>query len=190
MKIFVLLACCAAAANALVCPPDACKGATCTLLDEQACLAKGGAVRPGGMCGCCDVCITLLKEGDKCIQLLLLGVPATAECGEGLKCSPESQTCVKKNCLERKADFEGNLLTRVGAPKLNCEDNGDYSPKQCLGSKCMCVTKKGDRISNYMVNIWEALDMGCECARAEYEYSQKGGNDKPFNCDSKGNYFG
>ncbi|CAN8014846.1 unnamed protein product [Ixodes persulcatus] len=88
----VLLVALAAAASAFVCLPDFCKNVKCKEVTVENC--RGRVSVKGSLCGCCDSCILQLGVGERCLELLPLGVPPTAECKPGLHCDESAHTCV------------------------------------------------------------------------------------------------
>merc|ERR1711962_148850 len=79
----IILACViVAVTSAIVCPPDACAG-----VKQEALNCKDGVLKNAGFCGCTDVCARV--ENEPCMAPnLLLGVPNTKKCDEGLVCVP------------------------------------------------------------------------------------------------------
>ncbi|CAH1976047.1 unnamed protein product [Acanthoscelides obtectus] len=70
--------------EAVACTQSICKLFKCT---QPKCISKQVLVKKGGFCGCCDLCVTILKEGDNCLaQIFSGGTPATERCGDGLQC--------------------------------------------------------------------------------------------------------
>ncbi|XP_019881830.1 fungal protease inhibitor-1-like [Aethina tumida] len=54
---------------------------------EPKCCPKGKTLTKGGFCLCCNVCATILKEGEQCpVSLVIGGPPPTVYCEEGLQC--------------------------------------------------------------------------------------------------------
>ncbi|XP_013396880.1 uncharacterized protein LOC106163748 [Lingula anatina] len=189
--IFALLV--AAAQSMIVCPPNFCKSVKCDLSAVQNC---GGRVQQkGSMCGCCDVCIHQLEEGDSCSATLLLGSPPSSECGEGLFCDINTSKCRRQTCAMSRALVLARIeeSRRQGQPLLGatpptCDADGTYSAKQCIEASCFCVNKDGDRLGDYSARFWEAKDMTCNCARDEDEYQKKGLIGKMYICNENGNY--
>ncbi|CAH1976042.1 unnamed protein product [Acanthoscelides obtectus] len=68
----------------LVCTRRICDTVRCA---KQKCTAKQVLVKKGGFCGCCDLCVTILKKGQKCPNLHIVGGgPPTVRCAKGLRC--------------------------------------------------------------------------------------------------------
>uniref|UniRef100_A0A482Z8U4 U6-Hypotoxin-Hsp1a_1 n=1 Tax=Hypochilus sp. SGP-2016 TaxID=1905178 RepID=A0A482Z8U4_9ARAC len=92
-----LLVACATVVTAIVCEEDFCDKVKCE--DLSLCEKKnGGLIRTkGSYCGCCDICVRQLREGDSCNpeDELLLGIIAGAECARGLICDPSTRTCIR-----------------------------------------------------------------------------------------------
>ncbi|KAH3829606.1 hypothetical protein DPMN_102833 [Dreissena polymorpha] len=192
---FVLLA---GWTNAMInCPPDYCMWRACPAISNGNC---NGVVRPkGGVCGCCDVCITQLAEGDNCRAMMMLGVPADSECASDLTCDIETFTCKRSvqkrqagSCSAKLAEVEAKYAAANGMlrglERPLCEANGDFKGMQYQGSQAFCVAPNGSEISGFMVNRWEAADMDCQCARDQYAYQKTGLIGRMFSCDRFGNY--
>ncbi|XP_045209325.1 uncharacterized protein LOC123561164 [Mercenaria mercenaria] len=197
MLKFLCFAVLVAAANAIACTPEFCQMVRCAAVDATSC--KGVVKANGGMCGCCDACITELAEGDKCMSILFLGVPQTVQCADGLFCDPKTSTCkssISKRdltpCATKLAAVNARLAAQpmlLGLEKPHCEDDGTYKGMQFAGSQAYCVTSNGTMIDGYMVNRWETGDdMNCQCAREQYAYMKTGLIGKMFYCDKNGNY--
>lgn len=200
MLRLVLLSLAVACASAIVCLPDTCSTVRCAAVTEETCV--GGTIkRNGGYCGCCDLCVTMLAEGDRCFSSMLLGVPPSSQCREGLICDPESHTCQQApilagrrqavSCTDRLQQIrtaQNNGLPLLGQFIPSCDQDGSYSARQCHGSVCFCVDPKGVKISGYEANIGEAANMDCKCARDQYAYLQTGLIGKLFYCTNSGSY--
>lgn len=62
-SILYFLAFCFAYSQAIVCPPNYCKTATCMQINSKECVANGGVfIKNGGYCGCCDSCPRKLSK--------------------------------------------------------------------------------------------------------------------------------
>ncbi|KAL8579825.1 hypothetical protein ACOMHN_048102 [Nucella lapillus] len=193
--LFVAVAC----ANAFVCLPDACNGVQCAAMTAENCLG-GTIMKNGGYCGCCDVCVHPLAEGDKCYSSLLLGVPSQVQCGEGLVCDPHTITCQKargvnrrqrQTCAERVTAIEAaksNGMPLLGQFIPTCETDGSYFARQCHGSVCYCVDPQGVQISGYQSPISQAANMDCQCARDQSAYMKTRLIGKLFFCTASGSY--
>lgn len=46
-------------AYAFVCPPDYCSKVSCQAIER---CAKNQVLKPGGLCGCCNQCVTILGK--------------------------------------------------------------------------------------------------------------------------------
>lgn len=69
----------------IACSPDYCKNVTCTPVDPEQC--DGEVKVKGSVCGCCDLCVVELEEGDPCVmQVGMGGPPPKVKCGPGLRC--------------------------------------------------------------------------------------------------------
>uniref|UniRef100_A0A0L8GHE0 IGFBP N-terminal domain-containing protein n=1 Tax=Octopus bimaculoides TaxID=37653 RepID=A0A0L8GHE0_OCTBM len=91
MKYIFFIALSVVAASAYVCPPNVCSIVTCGTVENCA----DGEIGKG-YCGCCDICIKYLKEGDLCILEGLLEMPAITKCGHNLVCNEHTRTCTSK----------------------------------------------------------------------------------------------
>ncbi|XP_071172742.1 uncharacterized protein [Mytilus edulis] len=69
-----------------------------------------------------------------------------------------------------------------------CDSIGNYAHKQCSGSQCYCVLKNGTHIPGFYVNVWEAEQQTCYCAREQAEYEATGLVGKMFRCTNDGSY--
>ncbi|XP_071100899.1 saxiphilin-like [Haliotis cracherodii] len=197
MLLLLVAACGFLAAEAIVCAPDMCKGVDCP--DVTGCNGKVKA--NGGFCGCCDSCVNLLGENDKCSFSFLLGVPSSAECGVGLHCSVVTRTCVKMAkrqvalgpcALKQQQLQQGQSagLPLLGVQSLKCNQDGSYNPVQCLGSGCYCVDSAGVEIAGYRTSIGatDYSTKNCQCARDKEQFSKTGALGQTFDCESNGNY--
>uniref|UniRef100_T1KVQ4 IGFBP N-terminal domain-containing protein n=1 Tax=Tetranychus urticae TaxID=32264 RepID=T1KVQ4_TETUR len=71
---------------AIVCTPDICIRTSCTGPKTETDCDDGKVfVANGGFCGCCNSCVTPLKEGDLCANLFR-GSPPTSMCTPPLVC--------------------------------------------------------------------------------------------------------
>ncbi|XP_025083285.1 saxiphilin-like [Pomacea canaliculata] len=181
-------------ATAIVCTQDMCDGVQCAAVTEDNC--DGRVARNGGFCGCCDLCVRQLKKGDSCLATMLLGMPATVECGSGLVCNTATRTCQElllskradpQTCQERVQQLQSGVHL-LGQFLPTCAQDGTYAARQCQGSVCFCVDQTGVRIPDYSSAIGQAADMNCQCARDQYAYLQTGLIGKMFSCEDNGNY--
>eukprot|EP00463_Aulacantha_scolymantha_P000963 TRINITY_DN1658_c0_g1_i1.p1 TRINITY_DN1658_c0_g1~~TRINITY_DN1658_c0_g1_i1.p1 ORF type:complete len:501 (+),score=79.79 TRINITY_DN1658_c0_g1_i1:717-2219(+) len=53
----------------------------------------------------------------------------------------------------------------MGCFKTQCEPDGSYSPKQCLGANCWCVDMQGQEIKGSNKNIGYFANVNCKCFR-------------------------
>ncbi|KAF8782895.1 hypothetical protein HNY73_013128 [Argiope bruennichi] len=83
IKTLLLVFAAIATVNAIVCTKETCSLVRCM---QANCTGDQVLVPKGGFCGCCDACITFLKEGEECPIPLRGGTPPTRRCGEGLEC--------------------------------------------------------------------------------------------------------
>ncbi|KAF8782898.1 hypothetical protein HNY73_013131 [Argiope bruennichi] len=96
IKYIILLTLFVAVAQCFVCPKNFCDKVECE--DLSSCRAENGyKVREkGGWCRCCDICVKVLGEYERCRPPIELGVIYRSECAEGLYCSPELERCIKE----------------------------------------------------------------------------------------------
>ncbi|KAK7482967.1 hypothetical protein BaRGS_00025744 [Batillaria attramentaria] len=200
-------------ASAIVCEPDICARVRCAAVTAESC-ANGNIVQGGGYCGCCDACVQTLAEGSSCLSTILLGVPATATCDDGLICDPATHTCQKPSvllqgvvkrqisvvpagtttalsCAQRVLQMQtasSNGLPLLGQTIPKCAADGSYAPRQCEGSVCYCVDPNGNQIPGYTANIGDSGNMDCQCARDQYAYQQTGLIGRLFTCTNTGSY--
>jgi len=202
MLRLALLCVAVACASAMVCPQNACQTVRCAAVTAESCV--GGTIKPnGGYCGCCDLCVNQLAEGDSCMSTLFLGVPPTSECGEGLTCDFQTHRCRQQaavnsrrqlqtaTCAERRQQIlsaQTNGLPLLGQFVPKCDTDGTYSSRQCHGSMCFCVDPSGAKIQGYEAIIGEAANMDCQCARDQHAYMQSGLIGKMFYCTQSGSY--
>lgn len=137
-----------------------------------------GELFPGQVpCGCCDVCLQNLLEGDSCSIGSPDVTPPMLVCGPGLYCKQNKEksefTCQKMShtrCFQeqiaydekRAADLVGSYMQR---PK--CDGDGNFVSSKCnIGQSCFCVNKDGKRIFGEAPhNATTELTMKCECSR-------------------------
>ncbi|KAJ3642308.1 hypothetical protein Zmor_025106 [Zophobas morio] len=88
-KVLIFLALClmVGIAHSIVCTPSFCASVQCVEIGK--CDGPNQVVKPGGLCLCCNLCHTILRENEACssIATILTGVPPPlAQCGQGLVC--------------------------------------------------------------------------------------------------------
>lgn len=127
-------------------------------------------------CGCCDTCLTNLKEGDDC-SLGLPGSPLpNSICGDGLYCAVKSgnqhPTCEPmletSECfrLQRKFvdDLRSGLIGHL-QQRPSCDGDGNFASLICVpGQNCFCVNAEGERIFGdglHRRNIHRLMQCGC-----------------------------
>ncbi|XP_045209457.2 thyroglobulin-like [Mercenaria mercenaria] len=199
LKLAAFLAFVVCSRAMIQCPHNACDAIDCAPMDD----CNGRVNEKGGWCGCCDICLTQLAEGDNCMGTMLLGVPSTVECAGGLECNVHTMTCTKVGvqqaadtaantpCLRKKEEIrksQENGLPLIGVTEPQCDENGEYAPVQCEGSVCFCVDDMGTAIEGYKAGIGELANMNCQCARDLAAYMKTGLIGKLFFCDDNGNY--
>ncbi|GFS99724.1 u35-Nephitoxin-Nsp1a_1 [Nephila pilipes] len=89
-KTIFLLLIGVAAVSAIVCPKNYCATVNCP---NVSCSENQLYKERGSFCGCCPVCLHVLKKGEPCGSLFEMGVPPKVVCDKGLRCSPDTQTC-------------------------------------------------------------------------------------------------
>ncbi|GFS54947.1 nidogen-2 [Nephila pilipes] len=112
---------------------------------------NGRLIRNATMCGCCDVCVESLREGEPCKTQIFASMPKQ-ECGNGLMCDKTSKKCVSVNtkCVKdrRKHDstsWSEEISLKKSRPE--CDEFGYYISMICLSDiLCYCVDKNGERI--------------------------------------------
>jgi len=190
------LALCAALTSAMVCTDNTCSAVRCAAVTAESCLG-GTFVQNGGFCGCCDACVKSIAKGDRCLSTLLMGVPATEKCGQGLYCDPRTSRCetlpditprAVKTCADKLLEAQnGPMLLGRFTPR--CEQDGSYSKFQCRGSYCYCADPAdGQQILSYGGHIANASSMDCQCARDQAAYMKTGLIGKLFFCTDNGSY--
>ncbi|CAE1176952.1 unnamed protein product [Acanthosepion pharaonis] len=148
---------------------------TCSRINCRSVTACNGRISKG-LCGCCDVCIVTLREGEVCNPYPFLGLPPHSECGFNLVCSKHTMTCIKPlnlfvdKCNEERSKAMLKMLPGAFLPR--CSADGSYAPVQCRGSVCKCVTKDGEEINGFQGRIHDN-DMNCNCARDQSDYQKE-----------------
>ncbi|GFY57728.1 uncharacterized protein TNIN_15481 [Trichonephila inaurata madagascariensis] len=96
LRIILLISVGIVAANAIACPHNYCDDVCCD--DDVECSDDEILVEHGSFCGCCDVCRTIIREGQPCPPAFR-GSPPTSQCEEGTTCKSTNQgrICVR-NC--------------------------------------------------------------------------------------------
>ncbi|XP_044148301.1 saxiphilin-like isoform X11 [Bufo gargarizans] len=124
---------------------------------------------------------------------------------DGTKTPPgqKSVTCEDHQqstpCLRHRQSVLGANKPQIGAFVPDCDEKGNYSPKQCFGSTgyCWCVDEHGDEIEGVRakqgkVNITCEYTGGEKPCMKERRKSLSGGQPLPGafmpDCDEKGNY--
>ncbi|CAL1541708.1 unnamed protein product [Lymnaea stagnalis] len=79
---------------AISCTGDPCNIIKCPDVSQENC--KGKIISRGALCGCCDLCATVLNAGDVCSGLSLLGFQGPEVCPDGYECEFTSQKCELK----------------------------------------------------------------------------------------------
>ncbi|KFM71752.1 Nidogen-2, partial [Stegodyphus mimosarum] len=152
---------------------------------------NGRILKNATKCGCCDICVESLKEGDNCATHDYATIPRQ-ECGPSLTCDEKKKICVpvSTRCVKDQKKFEqesstGKLFQR---PKPKCDDFGLYEPIICIpGVLCYCVDKYGERI--FGTDIYKMKDsMNCNCSRDFEEFPRDIPNGDFLRCLPNGDY--
>uniref|UniRef100_A0A4Q8K3G7 U3-Liphistoxin-Lsp1b_1 n=1 Tax=Liphistius sp. SGP-2016 TaxID=1905180 RepID=A0A4Q8K3G7_9ARAC len=159
-----------------------CRRIICEPIDE---CSGGEIVAHGSLCGCCDVCVKRLGEGEACegYKAPPGGIPK-AECKLGLECKLDLECKADTECKVcaideseikcdivvkwRKKLLEESHHEEVYAKDLwipDCDEKGLFRAKQCKQKKCFCVNKDGKRIFGQEERHL-AANMTCACSRA------------------------
>ncbi|GFY45564.1 uncharacterized protein TNIN_280451 [Trichonephila inaurata madagascariensis] len=88
LRIILLISVGIVAANAIACPHNYCDDVCCD--DDVECSDDEILVEHGSFCGCCDVCRTIIREGQPCPPAFR-GSPPTSQCEEGTTCKSTNQ---------------------------------------------------------------------------------------------------
>ncbi|KAJ9593092.1 hypothetical protein L9F63_027667 [Diploptera punctata] len=98
-----IFAACFVIASSSVCLKDECDHINCTAIvatDHQPPCQSNQVTSDRSYCGCCEVCLTLVGEGEHCgVHVDLTMVPIPYDCREGLTCvkdTPLTGVCVKE----------------------------------------------------------------------------------------------
>nr|CAD7428015.1 unnamed protein product [Timema monikensis] len=88
LLVCLLTLSCVLGALGVVCTPNFCDSVRCQNVDLETC---HGEYQPnGGTCGCCSICIKILREGNTCPGIPLRGGPPPIEkCDKGLDCKKD-----------------------------------------------------------------------------------------------------
>ncbi|KAG8201470.1 hypothetical protein JTE90_024339 [Oedothorax gibbosus] len=134
---------------------------------------EGELERKASFCQCCDVCIKLLGEGEKCLVPLSgsLKEISTEKCQAGLICN--NGVCQKVNtltgCLKLKhiresliPDPNSTYADQIWIP--DCMTNGAFRAKQQKKRKSICVDALGETIFGQLPPGLSE-NMTCECSR-------------------------
>ncbi|XP_054717276.1 SPARC-related modular calcium-binding protein 1-like [Uloborus diversus] len=173
------------------CEKDFCE----QLLEKEPCkeleCKNGRILKNATTCGCCDLCVQQLAEGEKC-KNRVIGVIPDEECGTGLICDQNEKICVPTKCLLQEREYE-SVAAASGAnvfmtPKPECDHFGFYKPVACIpGALCFCVNKYGERIFG-MDSAKNEKDMNCECSRDFNEFPRQVRSGDFLRCLPNGNY--
>ncbi|GFQ93180.1 uncharacterized protein TNCT_681341 [Trichonephila clavata] len=82
--LFLVLAGIAVVGARIPCTKNYCNRFKC---EQETCGENQVLVKKGGSCGCCDMCKTIIKEGEACPRRQIVGGPPPAwECESGTTC--------------------------------------------------------------------------------------------------------
>ncbi|GIX80289.1 nidogen-2 [Caerostris darwini] len=164
---------------------------------------NGTLIRNGTTCGCCDICIESLSEGEPCEAALFAIIPRQA-CGPGLACDKATKKCAPANtqCVKDRANFYNQLLfeefpNQKSAPV--CDEQGFYKSLVCQSDiVCYCVDKDGNRIFGTEVapDIVgeggspdpEKMEAYCNCSRDFVEFPKEAPDGNFLRCLPNGHY--
>jgi len=65
---------------------------------------------------------------------------------EGQKLPGNFENC---ECIRQQANDDAKCNGMNGCFRIECEDDGSFSPQQCIGSKCWCVKSNGEKLDMY-----------------------------------------
>ncbi|XP_025081655.1 uncharacterized protein LOC112556664 [Pomacea canaliculata] len=94
---------------------------------------------------------------------------------------------IAASCQEELDSRRQNYAIGGFLPRCDAGNSALYSPLQCHGSVCYCVSSDGTRLSEYS-NIPIGTPGNCECAREEDEFRKTGMRGQIFNCAPDGTY--
>ncbi|PVD37137.1 hypothetical protein C0Q70_04132 [Pomacea canaliculata] len=94
---------------------------------------------------------------------------------------------IAASCQEELDSRRQNYAIGGFLPRCDAGNSALYSPIQCRGSACYCVSSDGTMLSDYS-NIPFGTPSNCECARKEYEFSKARMKGQIFNCAPDGTY--
>uniref|UniRef100_T1IZE8 Thyroglobulin type-1 domain-containing protein n=1 Tax=Strigamia maritima TaxID=126957 RepID=T1IZE8_STRMM len=101
------------------------------------------------------------------------------------------QVAARKPCHEERQDAldrQQNNIGMVGIHVPKCDQDGTYSPKQCIEAYCHCVDKDGNVIVKYFFSVSKSAETECKCAREKDYLHQHGMIGRTIACDKAGNY--
>ncbi|XP_055921242.1 uncharacterized protein LOC129952596 [Eupeodes corollae] len=137
-----------------------------------------GELFPGEVpCGCCNVCLQNLREGDPCTIGSPDVTPPMLVCGPGLYCKQDGVstefTCQKMThteCFREQIAYDEKKAAGLLGSFMQrpiCDGDGNYLSAKCvLGQSCFCVNKNGKRIfGEAPYNTITEATMKCECSR-------------------------
>ncbi|GFT94501.1 uncharacterized protein NPIL_273591, partial [Nephila pilipes] len=93
-KILLLVSVGIAISDAFVCRRNYCDNVCCKPVK---CKENQILVKKGSTCGCCDMCRTIIYEGEYCPPFFRGGSPPSSQCEEGTTCknTDEGRKCVR-----------------------------------------------------------------------------------------------
>ncbi|GFR27076.1 nidogen-2, partial [Trichonephila clavata] len=97
---------------------------------------NGRLIKNATTCGCCDICVESLKEGDLCKTQILASMPKQ-ECGPGLTCDKTRKKCVPVNtkCIKDRKKYDSMSWSEEVSLKKSrpeCDEFGYYVSMICL----------------------------------------------------------
>ncbi|XP_052830032.1 uncharacterized protein LOC106877885 isoform X3 [Octopus bimaculoides] len=116
-------------------------------------------------CGCCKICVQLLKKNAVCSSSFNMVLQSPAECAPGLVCNPYSKTCTSDHSYLKQ-------LKNIA----------------CQGRVCQC-SFNGKILKEYeYLRSSQVTPNSCKCAAKKAKYRVLKLNDKTFNCTRNGSF--
>ncbi|GFY61319.1 nidogen-2 [Trichonephila inaurata madagascariensis] len=97
---------------------------------------NGRLIKNATTCGCCDICVEPLKEGDPCKTQIFAAMPKQ-ECGPGLTCDKTTKKCawVNTKCVKDRKKYDSMSSSEEVSLKQSrpeCDEFGYYISMICL----------------------------------------------------------
>ncbi|CAI9735574.1 Hypothetical predicted protein [Octopus vulgaris] len=106
-------------------------------------------------CGCCKICVELIKEGETCISPAKIVLQTHMECDSGLLCNPFTKKCTEDHSFleqlqEKKPSHNGSVI--------------------CHNNMCYC-SFEGEILTGYLPLPYSHLTAkSCNCALRKAKY--------------------